>query len=127
VSEVVLDASALLTVLRQEAGAERVEPLLAAAVVGAVNLSEVHAKLIDAGMPAATARETTDLLALRVVPFDADMAWRAAALRPATRKLGLSLGDRACLALGLALRLPVITADRTWTKLSLEVEIRSVR
>lgn len=126
-SDVVLDASALLTVLHQEAGSDKVEPLLDHAVVSAVNLSEVHAKLLDAGLPPAAAREATDLLALRVVPFDADLAWRTAALRPVTPRLGLSLGDRACLALGLALGLPVITADRTWTRLSLDVEVRSVR
>lgn len=126
-SKYVLDASAVLALLNQEAGKERVETILADSVISAVNYSEVLGKLIDAGLPEKDARESVDLLGVEVAGFDAEMARLAASLRPMTRKLGLSLGDRCCLALGLARRNTVVTAERAWVKLALSMKVELIR
>lgn len=121
------DASALLVVLNSEPGADPLASELGEAVISAVNLSEVIAKLADAGVPEAALREALAGLPLEVVPFDEGSAYVAGLLRPATRKHGLSMGDRACLALARALRLPAVTADRSWAALDHGVELRIVR
>jgi ribonuclease VapC len=127
VSKYVLDASAVLALLNQEPGKDRVEPLLADSVINAVNYCEVLGKLIDAGVPEDDARESADLLGVEVIGFDADLAHLAATLRPTTKKLGLSLGDRSCLALGLARRNTVVTAEKKWGKLMIGVKIELIR
>ncbi len=126
-SEVVLDASALLALLRAEAEAARVEAAVDRAVIGAVNLSEVVAKLAGDGAPLAAIREAVGSIDLEVHGFDAELAFRAGALRPATRRLGLSFGDRACLALAEVLGAPVMTADRAWAEVDLGVPIEVIR
>jgi PIN domain nuclease of toxin-antitoxin system len=123
----VLDASALLALINAEPGAQRVEAVLPDAVMSAVNLSEVVAKLGDIGITEREAWEEAADLVPRIVAFDTDLARRAARLRPKTRALGLSLGDRACLALAELLTTPVLTADRTWRKLDLDIDIRFIR
>ncbi|MGI8608017.1 MAG: type II toxin-antitoxin system VapC family toxin [Candidatus Dormibacteria bacterium] len=115
---VVLDASAVLALLNQEAGAEMVEPLLDEAVISAVNLSEVAGKLIDRGLTQADVRAALDSLQLDVRPFDSDHAYRAAGLRAVVPK-DFALGDRACLALASALQVEAFTADREWRRLQL--------
>jgi len=127
VSSYVLDASAVLALLNREPGEDRVGPILADSVICAVNYCEVLSKLIDAGMPEEAARESVDLLGVEVIGFDADLAHHAATLRSATRRFGLSLGDRCCLALGLMRRHTVITAERTWAQLQIGVEIEVIR
>ncbi|MDE2639506.1 MAG: type II toxin-antitoxin system VapC family toxin [Chloroflexota bacterium] len=127
-SEWVLDASAVLAVIKREPGEDRVaEALDAGAVVSAVNLSEVVAKLAAAGAPEAGIRARIEALRLDVAPFDADAAFAAGLLIPLTRSAGLSLGDRACIALGQRLGLPVLTADAAWAGLDLGVEITVLR
>ncbi|QIN81693.1 PIN domain-containing protein [Rubrobacter tropicus] len=126
-SEVVLDASALLALLQQERGHEEVARVVPSAAMGAVNLSEVAAKLADAGMPEETIREAVGGLGLDIRDFDRELAFRAGMLRPLTKSRGLSLADRACLALGRQLELPVLTTDGAWKDLDLEVEVRLVR
>ena len=123
----VLDASALLALLNAEPGAGTVERALPEAVISAVNLSETVAKLTDIGVPEAEAWQAAADLVPVVVDFDAEAARQCAKLRVATREHGLSFGDRACLALARRLRLPVLTADRAWRKLSLGIEIRYLR
>ena len=123
----VLDASALLALLNDESGAQRVQRILRESVVGAVNVCETVGKLINAGMPAAVARSSLELLGLEVVPFDAELAYRAGALIAETKHLGLSLGDRSCLALGAMLNRTVVTADRIWSKLTIGVAIEVIR
>ncbi len=124
----VLDASALLALLNAEQGSEQVQAALAAgATMSAVNLSEVVAKLSEAGLSEAAIRSVLDSLALDVVDFDADQAYDAGLLRQATKPAGLSLGDRACLALAQRLGLPVVTADRNWRHMQLGVTIRLIR
>ena len=110
----VLDASALLAVLYREPGSVVVERHFAEAVVSSVNLSEVAAKLSDYGIDCQEVREILSGLGLDVREFDTELALMAGALREVTRPLGLSLGDRACLALGIAEGAPILTTDRAW-------------
>ncbi len=123
----VLDASAVLALVHGEAGSQVVEQWLTGAAISAVNLSEVAGKLLELGMPEGEAAEVVRALGLEVVPFHGELAWRAAALGPPTKALGLSLGDRACLATGVLLDRPVVTADRVWTQVDLPVRVVSVR
>lgn len=130
VSEVfVLDASALLCLLRAEAGAELVTDILDRSVIGAVNLSEVVAKLADTGGTEAEISRALGVLRLKVEPFDDEQARLAGLMRTATRPLGLSLGDRACLALARQRAGIAVTTDRVWSKLpnQIGVPIRVVR
>ena len=118
-SKCVLDASALLALLNGEPGVEKVAAAVGDAAVCAVNLAEAYRKLVSRGMPPEPAREALAGLALDIVPFDEEMAYVTGALRTATDKLGLSLGDRACLATAKQLKLPAYTADREWLKLKM--------
>ena len=122
-----VDASALLALLNQEPGGERVAAAMPDGVaLSAVNLSEVVAKLSEAGLPEAAVHQALDPLGLQTAAFDAELAYRAGLLRPLTRGAGLSLGDRACLALAQRLGLPVLTADRTWAELQLGVAVQVI-
>ena len=123
----VFDASALLVLLNSEPSAEVVIEALPGATISAFNLSEVIAKLAERGMPEAAISEALEELGLEVIPFDAGQSLAAGLLRLIIRDRGLSLGDRACLALGMSLRLPVLTTDRNWADLDLDVEVRLVR
>lgn len=127
VAECVLDASAVLALLANERGAEQVQAVLGAAVMSAVNLTEVLAKLGDRGVTEAEQRLIRMSLDIEIRGFDERAAWRASGLRGVTRSHGLSIGDRACLALALEEGLPVLTADRAWSKLDVGVEVRPVR
>ena len=126
-ARVVLDASAILVLLNDEPGAAAVADALEDAVVSAVNLSEVVAKLLESGMPREEAEDALGGLGLDVRAFDERAACSAGALRAGTRKAGLSLGDRACLALARDLGVPAVTSDSAWTKVSAGVEIRLLR
>ncbi|MBI3975818.1 MAG: type II toxin-antitoxin system VapC family toxin [Armatimonadetes bacterium] len=122
----VLDASALLAILTGEIRAQRWGGQIGdirESVVSAVNLSEVVAKLAEGGMRESDIRATVGPLGIDVIPFDAHLAFEAGLLRPLTKSLGLSFGDRACLALALHLRRPALTADRAWAKVQIGVEI----
>ena len=126
-ARVVLDASAILVLLNDEPGAAAVARALEDAVVSAVNLSEVVAKLLQAGMPREEAEDALGGLGLDVRAFDEGAAWAAGSLRAGTRKAGLSLGDRACLALAKDLDVPAVTSDAAWAKVSAGVEVRLLR
>lgn len=126
-SEVLLDASALLTLLNREPGHKEVAETIPDAAISTVNLSEVATKLAEYGMPDAEIREALEGLALEIHDFDRELAFRTGLLRPMRRSQGLSFGDRACLALGSRLGLPVLTTDRAWETLDLAVEIRLIR
>ena len=125
----VLDASALLCLLKGERGAERVIASLPRAWVSAVNLSEVYAKLADAGGAEARIAQAIGGLHLRIEPFDDTQARAAGMLRPLTKGLGLSLGDRACLALAQHRGAIALTTDRVWTELpdTLGVAVELIR
>ena len=121
---VVLDASALLAFLLAEPGADVVTPLLRRASLSAVNYAEVLAKVVDRGRPPESAVADIDRLQLAVIAFDAS---QAAALRTGTRSRGLSLADRACLALARTLDLPAVTADRAWADCDTGVRLILIR
>lgn len=125
--EAVLDASALLALLNREPGSTTVATYFPQVAVSAVNLSEVTAKLVERGMPSEEVRTILEALDMDVHSFDADAAYATGALRSATRHLGLSLGDRACLALGQRLKRPVLTTDGVWTTLKLGIPIIPIR
>lgn len=122
-SEHVLDASALLAVMLGEAGADRIHSRLPGAVIGAVNLAEAVAKLQERGVPDAEIDRDIAELDLPVIPFDAAQAMAAGKLRARTRALGLSLGDRACLALAMTRGVPAVTTDRGWAALDIGAEV----
>ena len=127
-ADVVLDASALLALLNAEPGSEEVERTIPGAAVSTVNLSEVVAKLVEAGMPEEAVRSVLGGIDLEIHPFYL-LSWR---FRPdfdgpGTWESGLSLGDRACIALGLQLGAPVLTTDRNWKSLDVGVEVQMIR
>ena len=127
-SRVVLDASALLALLNDEAGAQELtSDILKEATISTVNLAEVQTKLVREGADAGEAWEFTLAPIFNPEPFTVDQARIAGTLVKDTRPLGLSLGDRACLALGIMLKAPVYTADRHWKHLKLGVRIHVIR
>jgi PIN domain nuclease of toxin-antitoxin system len=132
-SKVVLDASAMLAYLFDEDGAELVETALNdSTCMGAINWAEVLSKVEDKGH---TSTELVKALTeqgllgenLRILEATEEDAQLIAQLRPQTKQIGLSLGDRACLALGMRLELPVLTADTAWDSLNLDLSIRQIR
>jgi ribonuclease VapC len=124
----VLDGSALLAVLNCESGTEKLTPeLLSTAVSSTVNLAEVHSKLVERGIGSRDAWEATLSPIRSAIAFTPEHAKTAGDLIARTRSVGLSLGDRACLAVGLALGAPVYTSDKSWTKLNLGLRIEIIR
>jgi PIN domain nuclease of toxin-antitoxin system len=123
----VLDSSALLAIAFGEDGAEEAARAVPGGIMSAVNASEVVTKLVDLGAGGEEARQSLFAFGLTIRPFDAAQATEAGMLRAATRAQGLSLGDRACLALALREGARVMTADRAWAKLDLGVEVVLIR
>jgi PIN domain nuclease of toxin-antitoxin system len=115
----VLDASAVLALLQRERGQEAVAPFVGRAAWCVVNLCEVAGKLTDRGMPAAAVADALDELNLTVHDFDVELGLAAAELRRLVPG-SLSMGDRACLALARRLRLPAVTADGEWRRLTVD-------
>jgi PIN domain nuclease of toxin-antitoxin system len=124
---VALDTSAIMAVIRREPGRERVAQVLAQGVVSTVNYAEVIGKLVMRGMPVGLARAQFDGLGVPTVPFDDEQAVEAGNLRRVSHHFQLSLADRACLALARLRKLPVLTSDRKWSELNIDVEIRQIR
>ena len=123
----VLDASALLAWLRDESGALAAENALDnVTAMSVVNWAEVLTKLADLVRLGLVRRGVLGN-ALVLWPLDEDLALEIANLRGRTRSSGLSLGDRACIALGQHLRLPILTSDRAWKTLHLGVQIQVIR
>jgi PIN domain nuclease of toxin-antitoxin system len=127
VSDVVLDASALIAYLRNEPGGAEIATMLPGSVISAVNLTEVVTRMIDTGLSFGQANEIVTETSVATVPFDEPQAFAAGALRIPTRARGLSLGDRACLGLARLLGVPALTADRRWSDLDIGVEVRLIR
>jgi len=123
----VLDASALLAVLFGEPGPDAVEVVLPGARMSAVNLSEVVAKLSDLGLDREDILRDLSELDLIICDMDRPQAEFAGLLRRTTRQAGLSLGDRACLALAASLGAVAVTADRAWGDLEVDVQVQVVR
>lgn len=129
-SRIVLDSSALLAILHEEPGAEiltQKSGLLEKSAMSAVNIAEAYGKLVGVGIAPEDAWEAVTAAIPEIIDFDKEQARIAGSLFPQTRSLGLSLGDRACLALGIALKAPIYTADRAWKGLRLRVVIHVIR
>jgi ribonuclease VapC len=126
-ADVVLDASAILARVLDEPGGEMVRTVIDGARVSAANLAEVVQRLVDLGADDRNVTDTIRELSCQVIALDEGLALDAGLLRRATKSKGLSLGDRACLALGKRLGLPVYTADRVWAELDLGVEVVLIR
>jgi ribonuclease VapC len=124
---IVFDASAVLTMALREPGHQSLLRLGRVVLVSTVNLVEVRSRLWDKEGSETAVDEMLGRIDMSVVTFDAEQAKLAADLRPQTRRFGLSLGDRACLALGIVRKAIVYTADRAWSKLDLPIEIKLVR
>lgn len=123
-SNFILDASTVLLVLQEEDGADDAIEYFVGASISTVNMAEVLTKLIEKGRDPGKALEVFELLQLNVIEFDQEHAKKAAELRPLTKHLGLSLGDRCCLALAMHLDATAVTADRQWKKVkSCSVEV----
>jgi len=118
----------LLAIIYREPGSDKFAPeLLARATVSTVNLAEAQSKLVLLGWRPEQAWADAVSLANEIFPFSADHAKAAGSMVAQTRTLGLSLGDRACLALALDLKAPVYTADRAWKNLKVGVRIHVIR
>ena len=125
--QVVLDSSALLCLLNGETGAARFVLALPSAVIGAVNLAEVVTKLRERGLSMEEVDEALGGLHLDVHPLSSAQANATGHLRPATRAQGLSLGDRACLAVAAELGAMVLTADQAWADVDAGVDVELIR
>ena len=123
----VLDASALLAYLQREPGHDRVAAVLAQSVISAVNWTEVIGKTHSAGLQTEDLLDSLASLGLTVEPFSSTQAELAGRLLERTRPLGLSLADRACLALAMDRGEVAHTADRAWLRLRPEIDIEAIR
>lgn len=124
---VVFDSSALLAISFDEVGAQRAARGLKDGMMSAVNVAEVISRYVDQGASEEEARASLQAFGLDIRPFNETQAMAAGLMRTATQKLGLSLGDRACLALAVQEGATVFTADRTWAALDLEVDVELIR
>jgi PIN domain nuclease of toxin-antitoxin system len=127
VASIVLDSSAILAHLNDEPGSEHAARFFGDALLSAVNLAEVVAKLAEHGASPNLIRAALSRYGLQIAAFDEELAERTGALRVKTRAFGLSLGDRACLALAEYMSLPVLTADRAWRDLNLSIDVQLLR
>jgi ribonuclease VapC len=123
----VFDASAILAFYNGETGTEVVSSMLSNGFISAVNYTEVFTKLIDRGFTPEDLSVVRDEFKPIVVEFSELQAKTAAELRKTTRNAGLSLGDRACLALAKDRSATVITADRVWANIDIGVEVMVIR
>lgn len=126
-TEVVLDSSAIIAFLQREPGADVVAKVITRSIVSTVNAAEIVAKLIQFGLTANEAVDAMKALPVRKVPFELAQALTAGAMWDRGKSMGLSLGDRACLALAEAMNLPALTSDRRWTDFKANIEIRLIR
>jgi len=127
VTSAVLDASAVIAMLRSEPGADIVEKALSDAVISAVNYSEVLKKTIERGGASEAAASFIRGLTIAVIPFDESSAEASAALYPQTMQHGLSFADRACLALGIQRNCKVLTSERRMGLVALPIKVKLIR
>ena len=127
-SRILLDASAILALINREPGHEKLtSELLREAVCCTVNLAEVQAKLVSRGWSPGEAWEDATSPIQEAVAFTAEDAERTGELALQSKNLGLSLGDRACLAVAATLKCPVYTTDKAWKELKTPVKIHLLR
>jgi ribonuclease VapC len=118
VNKIVFDASALLVLLNQEHGYEKVEQYISKAIMSAVNVSETISVLFDFGISLDEATQLINSIINEIIPFGIEHATETAELKKLTKPYGLSLGDRACLSLAKIKKLPVLTANKIWSKIN---------
>ncbi len=119
-NKVVLDASALIALIKNETGADVVESLLGRIVMSAINVSEAAGILVDLGMSYEECKNNIEPYIDVIVPLDTQQSFDIAFLKNSTKHKGLSIGDRACIALGIKMELPIYTADKVWADLDLK-------
>lgn len=122
-----LDASAVLAFLHREPGCEWIVSVLDVSILSAVNWAEVLSKSLEHGADLRDASRLIEALGVAILPFSDADAEVVAELRLATRSHGLSLGDRACLALARRYEVTALTADRAWSELDLGIEVQLIR
>ncbi len=121
----VIDTSAILAYAFAEKGATKVERWIdEGAAVSALTVQEAISKLCQTGMSVEEAEQLVQALGLVVQPLDFDLAVRAGGMFALAKPFGLSHGDRACLALGQKLAVPVVTADKAWSKVARDLGLR---
>ena len=125
--ESILDSSVLIALLRDESVDGNLLDVIEGAVMGAVNFAEVWTKLHDFGLSDDPRVSPVLALLSRIEPFTESQAKHAADLRTMTRRDGLSLGDRACLALALEMGADVYTADHAWSRIAVGCSIHLIR
>ena len=125
-SALVLDASALLAMLKLEPGGDRVAEVIGKARMSAVNYAEVVSYFVHAGTATEAVEAILNPLPLEIWSADLELAKLVGTLRAATADQGLSLGDRFCLALALRDNLPAWTADRSWGAVAERVGVEVV-
>ncbi len=126
-NKAVLDSSVLLAILFEEPYDGAVWPVLEGAILSAVSLTEVLSRLADGNLISSPSVGPLFALVGTIAPFTEEQARVAAHLRESTRKAGLSLGDRACIALALELDADVYTTDRAWAQIDLPCRIHLIR
>lgn len=119
-SKVIFDASVLLALIKNEPGSKNLEKHLGSIIMSSVNVSEVAATLLDSSITYEEMLECIEPLVNHIVSFDEEQSYLAANLKKLTKHKGLSLGDRACIALGIKLQVPIYTADKIWGNLQLD-------
>ncbi|WP_341757651.1 type II toxin-antitoxin system VapC family toxin [Candidatus Tisiphia endosymbiont of Ditula angustiorana] len=127
-NKVVLDASALLALIKYETGATEVEKLLGNIIMSSVNVSEVAAILLDSDMTEEECKNSIEPFISSIIPFDSEQSFLSALLKKHTKHKGLSFGDRACIALGIKLNVSIYTADKAWYNLEInQADIKLIR
>jgi ribonuclease VapC len=126
-SKYVLDASALIALVNEEPGADKVGPLMPHSVISAVNYCETIQRLTRSGIPQEEVKLVLTQLVAPPIPFDETLAYVAASIHGRSRAHGLSFGDCACLALARSLELPAVTAEKEWEKVDVGVKIVRIR
>lgn len=126
-SSVVLDASAVLAIAFREPGMEMVVERLADSVMSTVNLEEVVAELREKNIAAESIQAILNALPTQFIGFSMNHAYLAASLKHRCRPHGIGIADRACMALAIELGRPVLTADRNWLKVEVDVPVELIR
>lgn len=126
-TEAVLDASALIALLRKEPGAEQVAAVLTDSCISSVNLAETYGKMVEYGKRLEDVAYQIERLRIPVIPFDSGQAQIVASFWKLTRSIGMSLGDRACLALALQRSAPAFTTEKDWLRCDVGVHVVKIR
>jgi len=124
---IILDSSAVLALLWKETGSEIVAKSIGKASISTVNASEVIAKMVDRGIDDTTAEQILLTLGMGIINFDTPTSILAGQIRRTTKSQGLSLGDRSCIALGIIKKSKILTADREWANVDMDVQIELIR